>query len=333
MVATHPLGATAVASRPLLDAQGRHITYLRLSLTDRCNFRCVYCSPASWGGRSQLLDAGQLERLVTLFASLGIRRVRLTGGEPLFRRDVVEIVERLGRLGLDEICATTNGHQLPDLAQPLAAAGLRSINLSLDTLDPERFAHLSGGRGEVGRVLLGLDAALAAGMDVKLNAVVLKGINERDGAELIRFAWSKGVVPRFIECMPFREGEPVPTAQLIEILAEQGIPLTEDAAATDLPRGPARYYRGAGGRVGFISPMTQNFCSACNRVRVAANGDLRACLGGRAQAPLSTLLQQGASDDALEAAIRSALGDKPEGHRFNEPAARGALLPMMGIGG
>jgi cyclic pyranopterin phosphate synthase len=319
---------------PLLDAQNRVMTYLRLSLTDRCNFRCVYCSPASWGGRSHLLTAAQLERLVGLFARLGIRRVRLTGGEPLFRKDIVEIVQRLSvQPGIAEVCATTNGHQLPELAKPLRAAGLSALNVSLDTLNEERFARMSGGRGEVARVVRGIDAALAEGFEVKLNAVVMAGVNEHDSAELIRFAWARGVVPRFIECMPFREGKPVPTATLIEILREQGISLESDDAQPGLPRGPARYYRGEGGRVGFISPMTQNFCGGCNRVRVAANGDLRACLGGREQTPLSTLLQSDADDATLVRAIRAALSAKPEGHRFNDAGVQRVLLPMMGIGG
>jgi cyclic pyranopterin phosphate synthase len=319
---------------PLHDAQGRVMTYLRLSLTDKCNFRCTYCSPSSWGGQSHLLTPVQLERLVQVFAAMGIRRVRLTGGEPLFRRDIEEIVARVAAVpGIGEVCATTNGSQLSVLAAPLKQAGLAALNVSLDTLDPARFRQLSGGRGEVEVVLAGVDAALAAGLDVKLNAVVIQGVNDGDVADLIRYAWQKGVVPRFIECMPFREGKPVPTADLLARLATEGLPLEPDDEAAGLPRGPARYHRGAGGRVGFISPMTQNFCGGCNRVRVAANGDLRACLGGRAQVPLSTLLQQGASDLEIAAAIRAALGDKPEGHRFLDDDAGRALLPMMGIGG
>ena len=323
-----------VQAPPLLDAQGRRMTYLRLSLTDRCNFRCVYCSPATWGGKSHLLSASQLERLVSIFASVGIQRVRLTGGEPLFRKDVLEVVSKLASVpGIGEVCATTNGHQLAQLAAPLKQAGMRGLNVSLDTLDAERFRTLSGGRGDVTRVMEGIDAAIAAGIDVKLNAVVLRGVNEDDCADVVRFAWQRGIVARFIECMPFREGKPVPTAELVEKLRSQGLPLEPDDDAIGLPRGPARYFRGASGRVGFISPMTQNFCAGCNRVRVAANGDLRACLGGREQAPLSQLLQSGADDATILAAIRTALGQKPEGHRFNDADAKGALLPMMGIGG
>ncbi|MBS2030624.1 MAG: GTP 3',8-cyclase MoaA [Deltaproteobacteria bacterium] len=319
---------------PLFDAQGRRMTYLRLSLTDRCNFRCVYCSPATWGGKSHLLSAVQLERLVTIFAGVGIRRVRLTGGEPLFRKDILDVVTKLAAVpGIGEVCATTNGHQLAELAAPLKQAGLRSLNVSLDTLDAERFRTLSGGRGEVARVIEGVDAALAAGLEVKLNAVVLRGVNEDDCASLVQFAWQRGIVVRFIECMPFREGKPVPTAELVEKLRAEDIALEPDEEAAGLPHGPARYFRGARGRVGFISPMTQNFCGGCNRVRVAANGDLRACLGGREQAPLSTLLNSGADDTAILSAIRAALGQKPEGHRFNDVDAKRALLPMMGIGG
>jgi len=308
--------------------------YLRLSLTDRCNFRCVYCSPASWGGRSPLLTPAQIERLVGVFAKLGIARVRLTGGEPLFRKDIVDIAARIAATpGIGEVCATTNAHLLAALARPLRDAGLHSLNVSLDTLDAAQFAKLSGGRGELSRVVAGVDAALAAGIEVKLNTVVLAGENEAQCAPLVRFAWARGVVPRFIECMPFAQGKPVPSASLVARLAESGLPLTPDDAGPEVVRGPARYFRGEGGRVGFISPMTQNFCGGCNRVRVAANGDLRACLGGRAQVPLSSLLQAGADEVTLATAIRAALGAKPDGHRFNDPDARGALLPMMGIGG
>jgi cyclic pyranopterin phosphate synthase len=319
---------------PLVDAQSRVMSYLRLSLTDRCNFRCVYCSPASWGGRSHLLSPEEIGRLVSIFARMGIRRVRLTGGEPLFRSDILDIARTIGEVeGISELCATTNGHQLAELATPLRQAGLRAVNVSLDTLDPVRFAQISGGRGELERVVAGIDAALAAGIEVKLNTVVMKGVNEGDCAALIRFAWERKIVARFIECMPFREGKPVPTAELIQLLAADGVPLEPDEAQVGLPRGPARYYRGTGGSVGFISPMTQNFCGGCNRVRVAASGELRACLGGREQVPLAAMLRDGSTDAQLALAIRGALQAKPEGHAFNDPDAKRALLPMMGIGG
>ena len=259
--AATPARTLPPARAPLIDAQGRVMTYLRLSLTDRCNFRCVYCSPATWGGDSHLLTPAQIEHLVGVFASMGIRRLRLTGGEPLFRKDILEITERIaGVPGIDEVCATTNGHLLSELAQPLQMAGLKSLNISVDTLDPIRFAQLSGGRGDVERVLAGVDAAIAAGLDVKLNAVILAGVNDDDCADLIRWAWSRRVVPRFIECMPFRDGKPVPTSVLIEKLRTQGLQLTADDLSCESARGPARYFVGAGGRVGFISPMTQNFC-------------------------------------------------------------------------
>ena len=329
-----PMDARQAEREPLIDAQARVMSYLRLSLTDRCNFRCVYCSPASWGGRSHLLSPEEIGRLGAVFARMGICRVRLTGGEPLFRSDILEIARTIGAVeGITELCATTNGHQLAELAAPLRAAGLGALNVSLDTLDAARFAQISGGRGELARVIDGVDAALAAGIEVKLNAVVMKGVNEGDCAGLVRFAWQRGIVARFIECMPFREGKPVPTAELLQRLAADGLPLQPDDAQLGLPRGPARYYRGEGGRVGFISPMTQNFCGGCNRVRVAANGELRACLGGREQVPLATMLRDGSTDAQLSQAIRGALQAKPEGHAFNDPDAQGALLPMMGIGG
>lgn len=320
---------------PLRDAQGRSITYLRLSVTDRCNFRCTYCSPASWGGRSRLLSVEATSRLVSALAPAGIRRVRLTGGEPLFRPELLELARAVAAVpGIEELCLTTNGHALAELAAPLRAAGLKSVNVSLDTLDAARFQQLSGGRGELSRVIAGVDAALAAGLEVKLNAVVVAGVNEQDVAGLVRFAWGRGVVVRFIECMPFREGEPVASARLVERLAAEGLLLADSGLESRLPRGPARYLRGASGEVGFISPMSDSFCGGCNRMRVSASGELRACLGGRSQVPLAPLLDAEPFDaGALRAAVREALGEKPEGHRFLERSERSALLPMMGIGG
>lgn len=324
---------------PLLDAQGRRMTYLRLSITDRCNFRCTYCSPASWGGKKDLLTAGELARIASVFASMGIRRVRLTGGEPLIRPDILEIARLIAALpGIRNVAITTNASHLEPLAVPLREAGVTQLNLSLDTLSAEVFRRISK-QGDFEATLRGIDAAAAAGYaSLKLNAVVMRGVNDGEVPALVAYAHARGITPRFIELMPFGQGQPVPTAELIEQLRATGLPLepepeeAEDAAASPTS-GPARYWRTPAGRVGFISPLTQNFCGGCNRVRVASNGDLRSCLGGRAQAPLHQLIRGGASDVELAVAIRRALGDKPDGHRFTEPGNGDTLLPMMGIGG
>ncbi|MBZ4420895.1 GTP 3',8-cyclase MoaA [Myxococcus sp. RHSTA-1-4] len=323
---------------PLLDAQGRRMTYLRLSITDRCNFRCNYCSPASWGGKRDMLDARELARITSVFASMGIRRVRLTGGEPLIRPDILDITRNIAALpGIQHLAITTNASFLAPLAVPLREAGVTQLNLSLDTLSPETFRRISR-QGDFDNILRGIDAAAGAGYaSLKLNAVVMRGVNDGEVPALVAYAHARGLTPRFIELMPFGQGTPVPTAELIERLQASGLPLEpepeEASDAASLTSGPARYWRAPGGRVGFISPLTQNFCGGCNRVRVASNGDLRSCLGGRAQAPLHQLIRGGASDVELAVAIRRALGDKPDGHRFTEPGNGATLLSMMGIGG
>lgn len=323
----------------LRDAQGRRITYLRLSVTDTCNFRCVYCSPSNWAGRAAVLGGGELVRIAALFARLGVSRVRLTGGEPLVRPDLLEIARGIAALpGLRELCLTTNGHRLAELAGPLRDAGVSVVNVSLDTLDPDRFRALTH-NGDVTRVVAGIEAAAAAGFSrLGLNAVLLPGANDDADtiASLVRFAWANGAVPRFIELMPFAGGgAPVATRDVVERLESKGFSLAERGGRDG--SGPARYWsaadgRGASGEVGFIGAMTENFCASCNRVRLSATGELRACLAGREQVPLARLLRGGATDDAIAGAIRGALAAKWDGHRFVEDG-RAGLLPMMGIGG
>lgn len=319
---------------PLQDAQGRTMTYLRLSVTDRCNFRCTYCSPASWGGKKDLLSPEEFERIVSVFARMGIRRVRLTGGEPLIRPDILEVARRISAVpGVERVAITSNASHLERLAVPLREAGVSQLNLSLDTLSAETFRRISK-QGDFEATLRGIDAAAAAGYaSLKLNVVVMRGVNDEEVAALVSHAHARGMTPRFIELMPFGQGTPVPTAELVERLRAGGLELVEEAMPSADTAGPARYFRAPGGLVGFISPLTQNFCGGCNRVRVASNGDLRSCLGGRAQAPLHTLIRGGATDVELALAIRQALGEKPEGHRFTEPDAGTRLLSMMGIGG
>lgn len=332
---TSPAPTRDPLSPPLLDAQGRSMTYLRLSVTDRCNFRCTYCSPASWGGKKDLLVPEEFERIVSVFARMGIRRVRLTGGEPLIRPDIVDISRRIAAApGIDRVAITTNASHLERLALPLREAGVSQLNISLDTLSEATFRSISK-QGDFHSILKGIDAAVGAGYaSLKLNVVVMRGVNDVEVPDLVTYAHARGMTPRFIELMPFGQGTPVPTAELVERLQSQGLSLEPEEEASRGPTaGPARYWRAPGGLVGFISPLTQNFCGGCNRVRVASNGDLRSCLGGRAQAPLHALIRGGATDAELALAIRQALGEKPDGHRFTEPGAGASLLPMMGIGG
>ncbi len=321
----------------LQDAQGRTISYLRLSLTDRCNFRCSYCSPLALEQHEDPLTRPEVGRLTGIFARLGVRRVRLTGGEPTLRRDLVEIVRDVaGCAGIEEVALTSNGQALAELAGPLRAAGASRINISLDTLDQERLVALSGRAASLPRIIAGIAAAGAAGFaSVKLNVVVMRGVNDGELGQLARFGWSHGAIVRFIELMPFGQGVPVPLAEVRRLLTDQGVRLEPDASRG---WGPASHMRGfgdgappQGGLLGFIGAMTENFCEGCNRVRVAADGSLRACLGGRAQVSLKALLRDGSADQAIGAAIVQALALKHERHEMG--AAGTTLLPMVGTGG
>lgn len=330
-------GHPDAASRPLRDAQGRIITYLRLSVTERCNYRCGYCTPPQAPADGDALQADEVVRLVAIFARLGVRRVRLTGGEPLLRSDIVELARGIKSLpGIEELALTTNGHLLERMGPALLAAGVGKLNVSLDTLDPERFRALTGGPGEISRVLAGIDTCLSAGFrELKTNTVVMGGVNESDVVPLIRFAWSKRVTPRFIELMPFSpQGKPVPTLALIESIRSQGLELRQEAVTAAKPlAGPSEYWLGEGGRVGFIGPLTRNFCANCNRVRVAASGELRACLGGTQAVALAPLLRGPDPEARVEAAIRAGLQCKPAGHQMAASAAGSKLLSIRSIGG
>jgi len=321
---------------PLADAQGRTIAYLRLSLTDRCNFRCEYCSPADHEEPGHLLTRPEIARLAALFGRLGVRRVRLTGGEPSLRRELVGIVGDIHATpGIEEVALTTNGHRLRELSGPLRQAGLASLNVSLDTLDAGRLARLSGRGAILADVLDGLDAAARAGFPrLKVNTVVMGGVNEDELGRLARHAWARGASPRFIELMPFGEGIPVPTARVKEILREQGLRLVPDPHRG---WGPAHYMREAGSDppryVGFIGALTENFCELCNRARIAADGGFQACLGGDVRFNLRDRMRAGASDAELEEVVREALRAKAPRHQMADDGARLVLLPMMGIGG
>jgi cyclic pyranopterin phosphate synthase len=324
-------------ARELADRQGRRIRYLRLSLTERCNFSCSYCSPLPAEGR-EALTREDIARLVRILAPMGIERVRLTGGEPTLRRDLLEVARDVAAVpGIQELALTTNGQLLDRLAEPLRAAGVARVNVSLDTLDPARLVRLAGSAASLPRILAGFESAGRAGFaSLKLNAVVVRGVNEDELGQLARFAWRHGAIARFIELMPFgRGGEPVPTAEVKRLLERQAIRLEPDATRG---WGPARHMRGfseAGDRlqglVGFIGAMTENFCQDCNRVRIGADGALRACLGGRERVELLPLLRQGAHDEVIAERVHEALWGRADRHDM--AGARGQLLPMIGVGG
>ncbi len=335
MVST-PDAAAPPDAGPLADAQGRVIAYLRLSLTDRCNFRCEYCSPSEYEAPEAILTRAEIARLAGIFARLGVRRVRLTGGEPTLRKELLGIVgDLVATPGIDEVALTTNGHRLAELAAPLRAAGLGALNVSLDTLREDRLRRISGRGAFLGDVLAGIDAAAAAGFEhFKINTVVLGDVNEDELGDRVRHAWERGASPRFIELMPFGDGVPVPTAVVKRRLAEQGVRLVPD------PKrgwGPAHYMRsaepGAPRYVGFIGAVTENFCDRCNRARISADGGFQACLGGDSRADLRGPLRSGAPDEVIAARVREALARKAPRHRMEEVGQGLVLLPMMGIGG
>ncbi len=319
------------AAVPLLsDAQGRRYTYLRLSVTDRCDLACVYCMPP--GGeedhavRRDLLTFEEAARIVTVFARAGVRRVRFTGGEPLVRKDIVRLVDLVSReAGVDDIVMTTNATRLSELAEPLWRAGLRGVNVSVDTLDAQRFLEVTRG-GILGDVLAGIHAALAVGMEVKLNTVPLRGKNDEDVAALVDYAWQIGATPRFIELMPLGEGAKLPLEMRVtaaEVIERLGARLSSGDARGVEGKGPAKYLHAADGsknRVGFITPMSDEFCGTCNRVRVTARGDIRACLASRRAVSLRDIIRAGGDDLDLAWAMHWSLSAKADGHFFLDGA-------------
>ncbi|MEK6606752.1 MAG: GTP 3',8-cyclase MoaA [Myxococcota bacterium] len=330
----------------LIDSFRRRVTYLRVSLTDRCNYRCAYCMPADGVAlrpRAELLSFEEIERVVRCFARMGVRRVRLTGGEPTVRRDVVELARRLAALpGIDELCLTTNGHLLAELARPLREAGVRSLNVSLDSLRADRFRAITR-RGDLDAVLAGIEAARAAGFpSLKLNAVGLRGINEDELADLCRFAWQREIVPRFIEWMPMGEGEAFSPGAFLSaremrarIEADLGGRLEPIVGAGGGIAGPARTWRHApsGRDAGFIAALTENFCETCNRVRLTSAGEIHTCLARDEAVSLRDLLRAGATDDALEEAILASVIGKQSGHAFTTLGCGGPRTQMVAIGG
>ncbi|HVV93215.1 MAG TPA: GTP 3',8-cyclase MoaA [Hyphomicrobiales bacterium] len=309
----------------LIDPFGRGITYLRVSVTDRCDLRCVYCmaEDMTFLPKRDLLTLEELDRLCSAFVARGVRKLRLTGGEPLVRRDLMTLVRSLGRhLGtgaLDELTLTTNGTQLARFADQLREAGVRRINVSLDTLDPERFRRITRW-GDIGKTLDGIAAAKAAGLKVKLNAVALKGENEDELESLVDWAHGNGHDITFIETMPLGDIDGDRTDQylplsLVRARLARRFTMTDLAESTG---GPARYVRVAetGGKIGFITPLTHNFCESCNRVRVTCTGTLFMCLGQEDAADLRAPLRASPDDAPLQAAIEEAISRKPKGHDF-----------------
>jgi cyclic pyranopterin phosphate synthase len=308
----------------MIDPFGREISYLRVSVTDRCDFRCVYCMSEhmTFLPRAELLTLEELERLCAAFIRKGVKRLRITGGEPLVRRNVMWLLERLGgRLGdgLDELTLTTNGSQLARFAQPLFAAGIRRVNVSLDTRDPAKFRAITRW-GDLSKVMAGIDAAQAAGLSVKINTVALRDVNECEIPEMLEWAHDRGMDFTLIETMPLGDIEQDRADQylplsLVRARLAQRYTLEESEYRTG---GPARYVRVAetGGRLGFITPLTHNFCESCNRVRVTCTGTLFMCLGQNDSADLRAALRASEDDGPLDAAIEEAIGRKPKGHDF-----------------
>ncbi len=316
--------ASPNANAPLIDRFARRITYLRLSVTDRCDLRCAYCMPErmEFLPRAEVLTLEEMHRLALAFIERGVRKIRLTGGEPLVRRDMIQLVQALGRKlgdGLDELTLTTNGTRLAEFADDLAAAGVKRINVSLDTLDREAFAKLSR-RDMLPQVLEGIAAAKAAGLKVKINAVALKDINEATLPDLIAWAHGAGHDMTLIEVMPLGEVEGDRFDHYLPLDAvrrdlEQRWTLNPSDARSG---GPARYVDVAetGGRLGFITPLTGNFCEGCNRVRVTATGQLYMCLGGEGRVDLRAALRSDNADEQLATAFARAMGEKQERHSF-----------------
>lgn len=312
------------AVRPLIDRFGRQISYLRISVTDRCDFRCVYCMSEhmQFLPKSEVLGFEEIVAIASAFIARGTRKIRLTGGEPLVRRDILELVERLGGFighGLDELTLTTNGSQLRRYATRLAGAGVRRINVSLDTLDEARFREITR-RGRIGDVLDGIDAAAEAGLAIKLNMVAIRGVNDDEIEAMLAFAHGRGFGLTLIEGMPLGEvgidrvESYLPLRELRERLAAK-YTLEPTAHRTG---GPARYdwVKETNGLLGFITPMSHNFCESCNRVRVTCTGTLFMCLGQEDAADLRAPLRASEGDELLHAAIEGAIARKPKGHDF-----------------
>ncbi len=317
--------APALMEKPLIDPFGRQVSYIRVSVTDRCDFRCVYCmsEDMTFLPKRDLLTLEELDRLCSAFVARGTRKIRITGGEPLVRRNIMTLFASLSRHldsgALEEITVTTNGSQLARFAKDLYAHGVRRINVSLDTLDPDRFRAITRW-GDLTTVLKGIDAAQDAGLAIKINAVALKNFNEDEFASMIRWAHGRGMDMTFIEVMPLGEIESARVDQYLP-LSQVRAQLLDQFTLQDSDYqtgGPARYVtvKETGGRLGFITPLTHNFCESCNRVRLTCTGTLYMCLGQEDAADLRAPLRASESNDLLYEAIDRAILRKPKGHDF-----------------
>ena len=329
-----------ILSNPMIDSFGRRITYVRMSVTDRCDLRSRYCMAdhMTFLPRKDVLSLEEMAELADIFIARGVKRIRLTGGEPLVRRGIDLLVPELGKrigAGLDELTMTTNGTQLARHAGMLASAGIRRINISLDSRDPVRFRHITR-RGDLNQVLAGIDAAADAGLTIKINMVALKGLNEDEIGSMLRWCGAQGHDLTLIETMPLGEVE--------EDRTERYLPLSEVRARLErefrlipsLARtgGPARYHEveGLGIRLGFITPLTNNFCDGCNRIRVAATGTVFGCLGHDQKVELRELFREGGAE-AVTGALDQLLAGKPRGHQFRIEAALPAVERHMSVTG
>jgi GTP 3',8-cyclase len=329
----------------VIDPFGRHISYLRVSVTDRCDFRCVYCmaEDMTFLPKADILSLEELDRLCSAFIRKGVKKLRLTGGEPLVRRNIMSLFRSLGRHldsgALSELTVTTNGSQLARYADELRAAGVKRINVSLDTLDPEKFAAITRW-GKLDQVLTGLDAAKRAGLAVKINAVALKGVNDGEFDRLIEWCGKEGFDLTLIEVMPMGDiGGETRIDQYLPLSVVRGqLQRRWTLDETDYRSGgPARYYnvRETGRRIGFLTPTTHNFCESCNRVRLTCTGTLYMCLGQHDSADLRTPLRASADDGLVDAAIEEAIARKPKGHDFiiDRRHAKPAVARHMSVTG
>jgi cyclic pyranopterin phosphate synthase len=334
--------ARATAAAPLIDGFGRKVSYLRLSVTDRCDLRCVYCMAEhmTFLPKAQVLSLEELDRVASAFIALGTRKLRLTGGEPLVRKGMLDLVRSLSRHlqtgALDELTLSTNGTRLREFAGELAAAGVRRVNVSMDTLKPDLFRRLTRG-GDLAKVQDGIAAAQEAGLSVKVNAVALKDDNAGEIPDLIRWAHARGCDLTLIETMPMGEIDADRTDQFLS-LKDVRRELESFWTLEDLPLntgGPARYVSVAetGGRLGLITPLSHNFCEACNRVRLTCTGTLHTCLGQDDATDLRAVIRAGASDAELEAAIRDGIAGKPKGHDFEIARKQPAVARHMSTTG
>lgn len=328
----------------LSDVQGRRLKYLRLSVTDRCDMRCEYCMPEEGepaSPREEVMTFEELARIVKIFRQMGVETVRLTGGEPLVRKGIAALVRMIGATGIEDIAMTTNASALAPLATALADAGLTRLNVSVDSVDDATFARLTRG-GSLERVRAGIAAAQAAGITkIKTNAVVIRGANDHELPDLVRWAWANDLVPRFIELMPLGAAAAlgrdaaVPTVEIRDRLADLIDVDADPSYRSD--RGPASYLPardGSGKKVGFIGAVTENFCERCNRVRVTAKGEIRACLASPEGLSLAAHMRAGDSDDTIRDAVIESLFGKGDGHEFYvDGVERHHGVAMSRIGG